>query len=322
MKITNDMIDKQLRLRGNVMNMIFKASDIKSYIKLSKRFNKINKLSKSFLKDINLEKKWIYSKERNKEICIYIYSLNNKKKQKVPGVLWLHGGGYSMGSASQDEDIYRKLIKEEECIIIAPEYTLSTTKPYPEALLDCYDSLLWMKKNVEELGIRENQIIVGGQSAGGGLVAALTLYARDKKEVKIAFQMPLYPMIDDRMITESSKDNNAPVWNSKLNKYAWELYLGDLYKKDVPIYAAPAREENLLGIPPTITFVGDLEPFRDETIKYVENLKKSGIHVDFKIFKGCYHAFNITNPKAQVSKLANEFLLKGFKYAVNNYFVK
>lgn len=321
MKITNEMIDKELRATGKVVNIVFKARNKESYIKLSKRFNKINKLSKRNPKDMILEKRWINFRDGSKKICVNIYKLNNKNSDKVPGVLWLHGGGYSMGTPEQDENLYRKLLKEEECIIVAPEYTLSIEKPYPAALLDCYESLLWMKENAKELGIRENQLIVGGESAGGGLVAALTLYARDKDEVKIAFQMPLYPMIDDRMLTESSKDNNAPVWNSKLNEYGWELYLGDLYKGQVPVYAAPGREKNFLGIPPTLTFVGDLEPFRDETIEYVQNLKKSGIPVEFKIFKGCYHAFDIVNPKARVSKEASEFLLKGFKYAVNNYFV-
>ncbi|WP_297639823.1 alpha/beta hydrolase fold domain-containing protein, partial [uncultured Clostridium sp.] len=132
--------------------------------------------------------------------------------------------------------------------------------------------------------------------------------------------MPLYPMIDDRMITESSKDNNAHIWNSKLNECGWELYLGKLYKGEVPIYAAPGRETNLVGIPPTITFVGDLEPFRDETIEYMEKLKKAGVPTEFKIFKGCYHGFDAVNPKAKISKDAHEFLLKGFKYAVENYF--
>ncbi|WP_297638937.1 alpha/beta hydrolase fold domain-containing protein, partial [uncultured Clostridium sp.] len=205
MKITNEMIDKELRARGKVMNMIFKAENRESYIKLSKRFNKINKLSRKKPKDMILEKRWISFRDGSKKICVNIYKLDNKKSNKVTGVLWLHGGGYSMGVPEQDENLYRELLKEEDCVIIAPEYTLSIEKPYPAALLDSYESLLWMKENAEELGIRENQLMVGGESAGGGLTAALTLYARDKGEVKIAFQMPLYPMIDDRMITESSK---------------------------------------------------------------------------------------------------------------------
>lgn len=90
--------------------------------------------------------------------------------------------------------------------------------------------------------MRRDKIFVGGNSAGGGMTAALTLYARDKGEVNIAFQMPLYPMLDDRP-TKTSKNNDAPVWNTKSNIAAWKLYLGDDYGTDrVSKYAAPARE--------------------------------------------------------------------------------
>ena len=162
--------------------------------------------------------------------------------------------------------------------------------------------------------------MVGGESAGGGLTTALSLYARDKGEVNIAFQMPLYPMIDDRMITESARNNNAPVWNSNLNERAWKLYLGELYGKDVPMYAAAARATDYKNLPPTVTFVGDLEPFRDETIEYVENLKKAGVPVKFEVYKGCYHGFDIACPDADISKKAIKFFIESFKYAVNNYF--
>lgn len=151
---------------------------------------------------------------------------------------------------------------------------MSIDAPYPAALYDCYDALLWMKQKSTELKIRSNQIAVGGESAGGGLAAALTLYARDKKEVNIAFQIPLYPMIDDRNKTASALDNNAPIWNSRTNGWAWKLYLGDYYGKDVPSYAAAARATDYSGLPPTITFVGELEPFRDEVITYVNHFKE------------------------------------------------
>jgi acetyl esterase/lipase len=208
-------------------------------------------------------------------------------------------------------------------VVIAPDYRLSTEVPYPAALEDSYTALMWMKDNASALGIRDDQLMVGGDSAGGGLTAALTLYARDKGQVAIAFQMPLYPMLDDRMSSESAKDNNAPVWNSKSNTNAWKLYLGDLFgTAKVPPYAAPARAEDYSSLPPTATFVGDLEPFRDETIEYVGNLKKAGVPVKFKLFEGCYHAFETICPNAEVSKRAVSFLLNSYKYAVDHYFAE
>jgi len=250
-------------------------------------------------------------------------SIWTEKQEDVPGVLWLHGGGYAIGTPEQAAGKAKCLINASPCIVVAPDYRLSPEAPYPAALEDGYQALLWMKNNAGALGIRENQLMVGGDSAGGGLTAALTLYARDKDEVAIAFQMPLYPMLDDRMETESARNNNAPVWNTKSNFNAWKLYLGDLFgSSDVPVYAAPARAVDYSNLPPTVTFVGELEPFRDETMHYVQHLREAGVPVEFDLYQGCYHAFDQVCPRAKVSKEAINFLLNSFKYAVENYYAK
>lgn len=112
-------------------------------------------------------------------------------------------------------------------------------------------------------------LAVGGESAGGGLTAATTLYVRDKGEVNIAYQMPLYPMIDDRMNSELARGNNGPVWNSKSSYNACKLCLGNIFgKENIPAYAVPARVRDYRNLPATVTFVGDIEAYRDETIRY------------------------------------------------------
>jgi acetyl esterase/lipase len=135
--------------------------------------------------------------------------------------------------------------------------------------------------------------------------------------------MPLYPMLDDSMKSKSAKNNRAPVWNAKSNYNAWKLYLGELFgTKNVPYYAAPARAEDYSNLPPAATFVGELEIFRDETVQYVENLRKAGVPVDFEIYKGSYHAFEQICPRAEISKEAVAFIMNSFKYAVKNYFAE
>jgi acetyl esterase/lipase len=256
-------------------------------------------------------------------ICIFRPLSAKEKGMNQPGVLWLHGGGYALGSPEQSKIYARRFIEESNCVVVAPDYRLSIEAPYPAALEDSYEALLWMKNHAKELRICDNQLMVGGDSAGGGLTAALTLYARDKGEVNIAFQMPLYPMLDDRMTTESAKDNNAPVWNSKSNFNGWKLYLGGLFgTPNVPYYAAAARAEDYSNLPPTATFVGDLEPFRDETVQYVSNLRKAGVPVEFEIYKGCYHGFDQMCPKAEVSKKALDLIVNSFKYAVDHYYAE
>ena len=316
MKITPNMIDKELRLKGKFLKPFTNYKSKKNFEINNKLINLLYKNNKS--KKMICDKVYITKRDGNKvRACIY-RPLN--QKSNAVGLLWLHGGGYGMCIPEQDITYYENFMKVENCIIVAPDYTHSVDSPYPSAFNDCYEVLYWMKQNVNKLGIKDNQLFVGGESAGGGLTAALSLYARDKKEVNIAFQMPLYPMIDDRMITNSSQ-YDVPIWNSKSNYLGWKLYLGNLFKSDnVPKYAAPSREINYLNLPPTFTFVGDIYPFYDETIEYINNLKKAGVKTSLFVYKGCYHGFDTVCPNATKSRHATNELLKAFRYACDNYF--
>jgi|GEM_PF-247035 len=320
MDIKNSMIEKDLRAMGIIMKIVPRILFTETGLRLlSKMPNKMGRKIKS--DNLQVEEKWIPRKDGSK-LRIRIFK-PLEPVVNVPGFLWLHGGGYALGSPEQAAKTAQRLNRASKCVIIAPDYRLSTQAPYPAALEDCYQTLLWMKSHAQELGIRDNQLMVGGDSAGGGLAAALTLYARDKGEVAIAFQMPLYPMIDDRMTNNSSRDNNAPVWNSRSNYNCWKLYLGELFgSENVPYYAAPSRATDYSNLPPAATFVGELEPFRDEVIQYVENLRQAGVPVNFQIFPGCYHAFEQVCPKAEISQKAFAFIGNSFKYAVENYFAE
>jgi acetyl esterase/lipase len=319
MRVKTSMINSELRTYGRIfklLNPTFTVSRIRIFARLTRKF-----LRGKSDKILDFSEQWILQDD-NSQIRICIFKPKGLSG-KVPGILWMHGGGYGMGAPEQGIGMAKAFIQRKQCVMIAPDYRLSIDAPYPAALDDCYTALLWMKNNADSLGIDDSQIFIGGDSAGGGLTAAISLFARDKNEVNIAFQMPLYPMLDDRMLTDSAKDNNAPVWNSKSNYFGWKLYLGELFGKGtVPEYAAPARATDYCNLPPTATFVGDLEPFRDETILYVENLRKAGVKVSFRIFEGCYHAFEQVCPKAEISKSAIGFITSEYSYAVENYFAE
>jgi acetyl esterase/lipase len=148
--------------------------------------------------------------------------------------------------------------------------------------------------------VDSSRIAVLGVSAGGGLAAGLTLYARDRKGPPICFHAPLAPMIDDRNITESSKNiTDARLWNRKKNVAAWGAYLGSI-EGEPPQYAAPARAADLSGLPPMLTFVGDLDMFRDETIEYAARVAKAGVPVDLHVYRGCYHGCELHSPNSAV----------------------
>ena len=245
-----------------------------------------------------------------------------KGASDAPGVLWIHGGGYATG---MKEMVHMgrapSLVKKFGAVVISPGYRLSFKAPYPAAVEDCYEVLLYLKDHASELGVRSDQIMVGGESAGGGLTAALCIMARDRREVNVAFQMPLYPMIDN-FDTDSSRDNHGKVWNTRRNHMAWKLYLRKDAHKDVSPYAAASRENDYTGLPPTYTFVGDGEPFYCETLKYIDDLRKAGVPAEVDVYNTNMHAFDMMRPGLEISRKAAEKFEDRFEYAVNNYFAK
>ncbi|HAT55228.1 MAG TPA: alpha/beta hydrolase [Lactobacillus sp.] len=251
-------------------------------------------------------------------LCVYT-ALN--RSHNVPGILFLHGGGYALEAPETEAFIIQRFIDATGAVVVAPDYRLSTEAPYPAALDDAYLALQWLQQHGTEYGMRDDQIMVAGDSAGGGLTAGLTLYNRDHGNVGIAFQVPLYPMLDDRMITESSRDNDAPVWNTRSNELAWHMYLDDQFSDDnVPIYAAPARATDLHGLPPTCTYVGDIEPFYDETVQYMQRLHDAGVPTFIKIYAGCFHGFDATCYNSTPAHEAVQFLTETLQYATKHYF--
>ena len=240
----------------------------------------------------------------------------------APGVLWLHGGGYLAG---MKEMVHMSraidLVKHYGAVVIAPGYRLSWAAPYPAATDDCYDALLYVKQHADALHINRDQIMAGGESAGGGLCAALCMMARDRGEVQIAYQMPLYPMLDN-LDTESSADNHGRVWNTRKNHIAWRLYLRKDAKKAVSPYAAPAQQTCYTGLPPAYTFVGDGEPFYAETCTFIENLKRAGVEAEMDVYSTNMHAFDMMRPEEPLSKQAAAKFNAKFDYARKHYFAE
>ena len=239
-----------------------------------------------------------------------------------PGVLWIHGGGYITG---MKEMVYMsramELVKKFGAVVVAPDYRLALQAPYPAALRDCYKTLLYMKVHAAELGIRKDQIMVGGESAGGGLCAALCMVARDKGKVKVAFQMPLYPMLDN-LDTESSRDNHGKVWNTRRNHFGWRMYLRGEAKERVSPYAAAAGQTNWKDLPPAYTFVGDGEPFYAETLDFVRHLQEAGVEASVDVWHSDMHAFDMLRPDLPESRKAIRKFEEAFAYAAEHYFAE
>lgn len=243
-----------------------------------------------------------------------------ERRAGVPGVLWLHGGGYMLG---MKEMVYMSrgvdLAERFGAVVVSPGYRLSIQKPYPAAIDDCYAALLWLREHAQALGVRSDQLMVGGESAGGGLCAALCIMARDRGEVAVAYQMPLYPMIDN-LDTESSRDNHGRGWNTWENHIGWRLYLRAAAKEKVPPYAAAARETDYSRLPPAYTFVGDGEPFYCETLTFIDNLRRAGVEAECDVYHTDMHGFDMLDARTEMITLAIERFGRRFEYAAANYF--
>lgn len=318
MHVTMDMIDPELRTVARVARVLFRPTE--GFFRFARRLDR--RMHGSDVPGLECEQRFVDSLDAGVRVRVRTYRKPGTADGPLPGVLFLHGGGYAMGSPEQNAASIRRLLDTRDCVVVAPDYRKSLEAPYPAALHDCYGTLRWLRENAAVLGVRDDQLIVMGQSAGGGLTAAVSLLARERKDVAIAHQIPLYPMIDHRQTNGSARHNDAPVWSSKHNRVAWGLYLGGLARDDVPALASPALETDLAGLPPTTTFVGELDPFLDETVAYVDGLRAADVAVDFERYPGCYHGFDMVRPGSKVGRAASEFLCDRFGHAVDRHFAK
>ena len=225
-----------------------------------------------------------------------------------PCVYSIHGGGYVMGSCDMDDAKFDRWCQDLDIIGVSVEYRLAPETPYPGPLEDCYAGLKWTFENAGRLGIDSNHIGITGTSAGGGLCAALALLVRDRGELQLQFQLLDCPMIDDRQTTPSSQADALLIWSAESNTFGWRSYLGDLYGKgDVPYLAAPARAEDLRGLPEAYVCVGGADGFRDEDIQYAMRLYGAGVPTELHVYPGAPHGV-VLFAETEVAKRYNRDL--------------
>jgi acetyl esterase/lipase len=213
--------------------------------------------------------------------------------EPAPALLWIHGGGTLMGTAVQDDRYCRKLSRLTGVAVAAVEHRLAPEHPYPTPLEDCYAALLWLAR---QPWVDQNRIAVGGASAGGHFAAAVAQRAHDRNDVKLAYQMLAYPMLDDR--TGANRDGpKRLMWTETDNQLAWRWYLNGADAKE----AAPARRQDLSGLPPAWIGVGKLDLFYQECLEYGRRLREAGVPVHEEIVPGAFHAFDQIADKAPIS---------------------
>jgi acetyl esterase/lipase len=229
---------------------------------------------------------------------------------------WIHGGGYIFGSIDTSDLRCVQMAELLDCVVVSVEYRLAPEHPFPAPLEDCYAGLAWTTSHADELGVDSTRIAVVGQSAGGGLAAGLALLVRDRGELPLAYQSLIYPMIDDRNTTTSSR-LVTKVWTRQANLLGWRCYLGHEPGADgVSPYAAAARADDLRGLAPAFIGVGTLDVFRDENIDYARRLLEAGVPTELHVYPGAPHGFEGLAPQAAVSQQFSRDIVDALRRAL------
>lgn len=211
----------------------------------------------------------------------------------APCLIYYHGGGFILEAAPCHYAIAREYAVQTPCKVLFVSYRLAPKYPYPIPPEDCFAALKWLIKNSAKLGINPNRIMVGGDSAGGNLAAAVTLMARDYLPIPLCGQMLIYPVIDRRMKTESmQKFTDTPMWNSKLSKKMWKYYLPEIPAENIG-FASPIEADSLKNLPNAYMETAEFDCLHDEAVQYAEALENAGVSVVLRHTQGTMHGFDI-----------------------------
>jgi len=250
------------------------------------------------------EERWIPGAPGAPDVAIRIHRPAEAPATPAAGVVWFHGGGLVVASYDSDAAYLDALVARTGCVAVSVEYRLAPESPYPAAIDDSFAGLVFLHEEAAALGVDGSRLAVGGFSAGGNLAAACALRAREAG-IPLVHQHLIYPMLDDRQLTESSRWAGLAGWSCALNTFAWQCYLGELHGSDeVPSFAAPARERDLTGLAPAYIHVGGLDGFLHEDVDYAARLASAGVPIELHVFPGLPHGFDFFAPDAAASRAA------------------
>jgi acetyl esterase/lipase len=235
-------------------------------------------------------------------VPIRIY-MPKDRSEAGPGFVNFHGGGFILGDLESEHARCLAMTAQGGAVSVGVDYRLAPEHPFPAGAEDCYAALQWVAANAAELKIDPAKIAIGGGSAGGNLAAAVALMARDRGGPAVAFQLLIYPVIDDRCETPSMQNGaGLYIWDKQNSIDMWNQYIGR-DRSNVSPYAAPARATDLSGLPPAYVMTAEHDPLRDEGILYALRLMQAGVQVELHSYPGTVHGFDFLAP-SEVSTAA------------------
>jgi acetyl esterase/lipase len=266
---------------------------------------------------VNFDDRQIPGLSGDPEVTVRVY-VPQPAPRSAAAVVYFHPGLF-FGTLNMDHARCMRYAAGAGLVVISVDYRLAPEHRYPAGVNDCYAAVCWASANAESLGIDPDRIAVGGCSTGATLAAAVTLMARDTGTPKIAFQMLLQPALDDRLNTPSMAEFAEPgVMEAGRagGVHKWRYYLGDR-PAEVSSYAAPARAESLLGLPPAYITTNEYDCLRDEGFEYAQRLIRAGVPVELHHYAGTFHAFDLVVRTAAISVRAVEEQVAVLRHALD-----
>jgi acetyl esterase/lipase len=230
-------------------------------------------------------------------------------------ILHIHGGGMVVGVPDTATEAKCPLALEHDAVVVSAGYRLAPETPFPGPQEDNYAALTWLAANAASLGVDPARIVVMGESAGGGLAAALAQMARDRGGPKLAGQVLVYPMLDWRTGGEACPYGNRHtgewIWTRDKNRYGWEALRGDYQPTDARKgWFSPALADDLSGLAPAYLVTGALDLFLDEDLDYARRLIDAGVRCELHVYPGAIHAFEMV-PETTLAAQAAMDLRRG-----------
>ena len=246
------------------------------------------------------EDRWVPGPAGAPDVPVRIYTPADATGVLLPGIFYIHGGGMIIGDLDGEHLTAMMLCEAVNAVIVSTGYRKAPEDPHPAQVNDCYAALTWLSQHAGDIDVDARRLAIFGGSAGGNLCIATAMMARDNGGPSLGYMMAPYPMIDDRNATASSHEiTDVGIWDRAGNIEAWAWFLGG---KDADGYAAPARSDDLSGLPPAFIDVGELDLFRDEDIDFAARLLRAGVPTEFHLYPGAYHGSEVFAPAAELSQ--------------------
>jgi acetyl esterase len=210
----------------------------------------------------------------------------------APGVLvWLHGGGFVLGSLDGSDVEARALAAASGCAVVSVDYRLAPEHRFPAAPEDCYAATAWVAEHAASLGAAPGPLAVGGDSAGGNLAAVVARLARDRGGPSIDLQLLVYPVVARAPATRSYREFADGYWlTADAMEWFWRHYLPAGEDGSDP-RASPLLCDSLARLPPAVVAVAECDVLRDEGEQYAARLRADGVPVQLRRYTGMLHGF-------------------------------